>query len=304
MKVFITGASGWIGTATTTQLIQHGHTVLGLARSDASAQKLTALGAQVIRGDLSITSTLQSAARESDAIIHLGFHHDFSQYAQALQTDLAAIRAMGDAIAGSGKVFIGTSVVSGVGAKNYDTTMVRTEDWDDSKVEGGRIDAERVLFGIPGIRAAVVRLCPTVHGEGDQAFIPNLIEIAREKGFSAYVETGENLWPAVHVQDAATLFRLALESAKPGMRLHAVAETVTYKSIAEAIAKKLSIPTKSITQEDAVHTLGFLGMVIAANAPASSELTQKWLNWKPTHKKLLENLSEDYYFKPMKRNIF
>ncbi|KAI9097076.1 NAD-dependent epimerase/dehydratase [Phlyctochytrium arcticum] len=304
MRVFVTGASGWIGTPTTKELIKHGHTVIGLARSDASAKKIESLGAQVIRGDLNDTDILKKAAAEADGVIHLGFVHDFTNYAAGIKTDLDAIQAIGEAIQGTGKPFIGTSAVSGFNIQNYDVRQVRTEDFDDSKVEGGRMDGERAVLSIPGIRAAVVRLCPTVHGEGDHGFVPNLIEAARELGYSAYIGEGDNIWPAVHVNDAAALYRIALESAKNGSRLHAVATNIPFKSIAEAIGKKLNVPTKSLTPEEAGAKIGFLGMAAGLWCPASSDLTQKWLDWKPTDKTLLEDLTHDYYFKPQKRTIF
>jgi len=298
MRVFVTGASGHIGSPVVTELLESGHTVVGLARSDQSAAKLAAAGAEVHRGDLDDVEGLATAAADADGVIHLAFKHEAmatGDYASAVAADLRALEVIGQALAGTGKPLVSTSgtlMVAGLG---------RTATENDTRESGPRVDAENAVIALAdrGVRPSVIRLPPTVHSSLDHhGFIPMLIGIARDKGVAGYVGDGANRWNAGHTLDAAHLYRLALESAPAGSRLHAVGdEGVPFREIAENIGRHLGVPAVSIVPEDAAGHFGFLGPLVALDAPVSSALTQELLSWKPTHPGLIEDLDEGHYFR-------
>jgi nucleoside-diphosphate-sugar epimerase len=292
MRVFVTGASGFIGSAVVRELIGAGHQVVGLARSDASAEAVTTAGAQVRRGDLEDLDGLRAGASASDAVIHLAFVHDFTDYARAAETDQRAIEALGGALAGSDRPFV---VASGIAIVS--PGRVATED-DAASPESPRAsEAAALAFTDRGVRVSVLRLPPTVHGEGDHGFVPRLIDIAREQGFSAYPGDGSNRWPAVHRLDAAHLFRLALEQAPAGARLHAVAEDgVPVRDIAEVIGRRLNLPVTAVGVEDAMSHFGWLGAFFALDLPASSTLTRERFDWHPVQPELILDLEKGHYF--------
>ena len=289
MRVFVTGATGFIGTAIVQELIGAGHQVLGLARSDASAQKLTDAGAEVLRGDLEDLDSLRSGASQSDGVIHAGFIHDFTRFAEVCVVDKIAIETIGEVLAGSNRPFIVTS-----GTALVSPGKLATEDIKPP-VNPGRPRASEQTGDLVG--AASVRLSPSVHGNDDKhGFVPILVNIAKEKGFSAYIGEGLNRWNAVHRLDAAHLFRLALENTVPCARYHASAEeAITVRSIAEALGKQLNIPVKSITPEAAAEHFGWFAHMAAIDCPASSKWTQKTLSWHPTHSTLLTDIENGIY---------
>ena len=299
MRVFVTGASGHIGSALVPELLNAGHEVVGLARSDQSAATLAAAGADVRRGDLDDLDGLGEAAAAADGVVHLAFKHEdmrAGDFAGAVGADLRAIETFGDALAGTGKPFVGTSGTlllahAGLG---------RTGTEADTLEGGPRIDAENavVAFAGRGVRPSVVRLPPTVHSSLDHhGFVPALIAIARETGTAAYVDDGSNRWPAGHTLDAAQLYRLALEAAPAGSRLHAVGdEGVPFREIAAVIGRHLNLPVVSIAPEQADAHFGFLGSLVSLDNPTSSLQTQELLGWKPTHPGLIEDLDEGHYF--------
>ena len=287
MKVFVTGATGFIGTAIVQDLIGAGYQVLGLARSAASAQKLVDAGAEVLRGDLEDLESLKNGAAQADGVIHAGFIHDFTRFAEVCEVDKVAIKTIGDVLAG--RPFIvtsGTALVSPGQLATEDIKPPVNPGWPRASEQAG--DA---------VGAATVRLSPSVHGDDDKhGFVPILVSLAREKGFSAYIGEGQNRWNAVHRLDAAHLFRLALENAEPGARYHASAEeAITVKSIAEAIGKQLNIPVKSINPDDAAEHFGWFAHMAAIDCPSSSSWTQQTLNWRPTHSTLLADIENGIY---------
>jgi len=296
MKVFVTGASGFVGSAVVKELLNTGHQVLGLARSDESAMQLKQAGAAVHWGDLTQPESLIDAVTMADAVIHLGFVHDFSRFKDMCELDGKLIETIGEALVGTQKPFIITSAL-GVIAKNgiiteYDQAITSPTP---------RIATERAAEKVAakGVRVSVIRLSPVVHDVEDRGgFIPILIRIAREKGLSAYINEGANLWPAVHRQDAALLYRLVLEkTADAGIRYHAVAENgIPFKLIAEAIAKQMDIPAVSIPLEKAALHFGWIAHFAQFSMPASGEITQQVLAWKPKHPALMEDLEGDTYF--------
>ncbi|RZU11000.1 nucleoside-diphosphate-sugar epimerase [Kribbella rubisoli] len=299
MRVFITGASGHVGSGLVPELLQHGHSVTGLARSDASAAKLTEWGADVVRGDLDDLDALRAAADASDGVVHLAFRHDWmmtGDRAGAAETDLAAIRAMAEVLAGTDKPLVGTS---GTGLLSY-AGLDRPGTEDDTMPSGYRIDAENFLVdaAAKGIRTSVVRLPPITHSELDTSgFAPSMITFARKNGFAAYVGDGANRWPSVHTLDAAWLYRLALESAPAGSRLHAVQdEGITVRRISEAIGQGVNLPARSITLEQAPEYLGFLAHFATLDNPTTATRTTELLDWHPTHPALLDDLSKPFYF--------
>jgi nucleoside-diphosphate-sugar epimerase len=297
MRVFITGATGHLGSALVPELLQHHHEVVGLARSDASAARLTGWGADVVRGDLDDLDTLRSTAEAADGVVHLAFRHDAMQVGDmpgAADSDLAAVRAIADVLAGTDKPLVGTSgtgLLAGAGLDRPGTE-------DDTLPSGYRIDAENFVVDLAGkgIRSSVVRL-PIVHGPLDTGFIVSLIEFARRNGFSAYIGDGANRWSSVHTEDAARLYRLALESAPAGTRLHAVHDGgVEFRQIAEAIGRGLDLPTRAITADQAPEYVGYLAHFATIDNPTTATLTRELLNWQPTEISLLEDLALGHYF--------
>ncbi len=299
MRVFVTGASGHIGSAVVPELLAAGHQVVGLARSDASAAALEAAGAEVHLGNLDDPEDLGRAAATADGVIHLAFNHEWMRtgsFEDAIATDRNAIEAMGNALAGTGRplaIASGTMLLAqlGLGRPGLESDVAQA---------GPRVGTENAVIAMAerGVRSSVVRLCPTVHSSLDHhGFIPTLIATARDKAVAGYVGDGSNRWPAVHTLDAARLFRLAIESAPAGSRLHAVGdEGVPFKEIAGAIGRGLNLPTASISADDAAGHFGFLGAFVQVDNPASSAFTQELLGWKPEHPGLIEDLGERHYF--------
>jgi len=294
MRVFVTGATGFIGSAIVQELIAAGHQVLGLARSDASAGALAQIGVEAHRGDLSDTESLAAGARACDGVIHTAFIHDFSQFEANVETDRRAVEALAGALEGSDKPLV---IASG-------TLMVAhahpaTERDAPMSLAMPRAASEATVLAAArrGVRGSVVRLPPTVHGAGDHGFVPRLIAAAREKGVSPYVGDGENRWPAVHRLDAARLFHLALERAEPGSRLHAAAEEgIPMRTIAQAIGQGLGVPVRSLAGEEAPAHFGFLAAFVAMDNPTSSALTRQTLRWDPREAGLLTDMGESGYF--------
>lgn len=294
MRVLVTGASGFIGSAVVPELRGAGHEVVGLARSDASAATVEALGAEVLRGSLEDLDVLRRGATEADAVVHLAFIHDFSQFDRSAAVDRAAIEALGEALAGTGKPL---AIASGTGL--LAPGRLATE--EDLPVSTGHTGARAanadlaLSFAHRGVRSSVVRLTPTVHDAGDKGFIPMVVGIAQEKGVSAYVGDGSQRWPAVHRRDAARLFRLAIEQAPAGSVLHAVGEEgVPLREVAELIGTRLGVPVTSIAPEQAMGHFGFLGGFLSHDMPASSALTCERLGWEPTGIGLLEDMAANY----------
>ncbi|WP_367867022.1 SDR family oxidoreductase [Pedobacter sp. WC2423] len=294
MRVFVTGATGFVGTAIVQELLNAGHQVLGLARSAASAKKLTDAGAEVHRGDLEDLDSLRSGATQADGVIHAGFIHDFTRFAEVCEVDKIAIETIGRILAGSDRPFIvtsGTALISPGKLATENIIPPVNPDWPRASEQ----TADAVA--VSGIRAATVRLSPSVHGDEDKhGFIPILVNIAKEKGVSAYVGEGQNRWNAVHRLDAAHLFRLALENATSGARYHASAEeAITVKTIAEAIGKQLNIPIISVAPEVAAEHFGWFSHMAAIDCPTSSQWTQEHLNWHPTNVSLLTDIENGIY---------
>jgi nucleoside-diphosphate-sugar epimerase len=292
MRVFVTGASGFIGSAVVSELIATGHQVLGLARSDSSADVVEAAGAQVHRGDLEDLESLRVGAETADGVIHLAFNHDFTDYPGAAQTDRRAIDTLGGVLAGSGRPFV---VTSGLAGFALGRTMTEEDAVDPDSPRASEQAA--LAFTSRSVRVSVLRLPPSVHGDGDHGFVPRLIDIAREKGIAAYPGDGTNRWPAVHRLDTAHLFRLALESAPAGARLHAIGDKgVPVREIAGVIGRHLGLPVTSIASEVAVDHFGWLGVFFSLDVPASSTITRELLGWRPTRPGLLDDLEQGHYF--------
>ncbi|GAB3864616.1 SDR family oxidoreductase [Hymenobacter segetis] len=292
MRVFITGASGFIGTAIVQELLGAGHHVLGLARSNESAEKLIAAGAEVHRGSLDDLDSLRRGAAASDGVIHLAYNHNFIEYEAAGQTDRHAIEALGETLAGSDRALVVTAGLAGF-------NLGRPVTEEDSAAASPRMSEVAALaLAAQGIRASVIRLAPSVHDRGDQGFVPTLINIARQTGVAAYVGEGLNRWPAVHRLDAARLFRLALEQGTAGARYHGAAdEGIPMRDIAAIIGRHLNLTVVSKTPEEAAAHFGWMGRFVGMDASASSALTQQRLGWHPTQPGLLADLEEGDYFR-------
>jgi nucleoside-diphosphate-sugar epimerase len=298
MRVFVTGASGWIGSAIVPELQAAGHQVAGLARSDASAAALAAAGAEVVRGTLDDLDTLRSAAAQADGVIHAAFKHDVAfsgDFPAAIAADRAAIETLGAALAGTDRPLL---IASGTGA--IAPGQVVTEDTQpggSDHAAAGRMDNERLLLSLPGVRTVSVRLPPTVHGAGDHGFVARIVAAARDSGESSYIGDGTNRWAAVHRSDAARVFRLGLEQAPARSVLHAIGEEgVPLRAVAEAIGRGLGLPVTSLDPADASARFGFLGGFLGADLPASSAKTQALLGWTPSGPTLLEDLASGAYF--------
>lgn len=294
MRILVTGASGWIGSASVKELIAAGHHVLGLARSDASAERIAALGAEAVRGSLDDPASLRGAAAQAEGVVHLGYNHDFSQMAAAAQTDRAAIEAFADVLQGTGGPLLIAGGIQGLAAGRVGTEA----DMPQAQSHPRNANAAYTLgLAERGIRSMVVRFAPTVHGAGgDHGFVAVLARIAREKGVSGYIGEGRNRWPAVHRLDAGKLVQLAIDTATPGSVLHAVAEEgIATRDIAAALGRFLDVPVESIPPERAQLHFDWLGMFFAADAPASSARTRALLGWEPRQATLLEDIAAGHY---------
>ncbi len=297
MRVFVTGATGFVGSAVVQELLQAGHQVVGLARSDSAAKSLIAAGAALQRGDLEDFESLRSGVASADGVIHTAFIHDFSRFKEVCDIESHAIEAIGSALAGSNRPLLITSgtalVTPGRLATEEDVSVFTPDDFP-------RVATEQAALALAerGVRVSLVRLSPSVHGEGDHGFVPTLIQIARDKGVSAYVGDGANRWTAVHRLDAAHLYRLVLEKGSAGARYHAVDEQgIALRDIAEVIGRCLNIPVVSKSPEEAADHFGWFTQFAGLDCPASSKLTQERLGWRPVQPSLLTDLGQGSYFK-------
>ncbi|HEY0123783.1 MAG TPA: SDR family oxidoreductase [Rhizobium sp.] len=292
MRVFVTGATGFIGSAVVKELIAVGHQVLGLCRSDEKAAALVAAGAEVVRGSLEDLESLKDGAARSDSVIHLAFNHDFSKLVANCEDDRRVITALGSVLAGSGRPLI---VTSGTGMVNTVPGQPATEDGTvitSAMIPRAASEEAAAAVAADGVNVSVVRL-PQVHDTVKQGLVTYAIAMAREKGVCAYVGNGHNRWPAAHVLDAARLYRLAIEKAEPGAKYHAVAEEgVPLRDIAEVLGRRLKLPVKSITPEEAEAYFGWLAMFAGLDVPASSAQTRKKLGWQPTGPRLIADLEQ------------
>lgn len=295
MRVFVTGATGFLGSAVVHELRGAGHQVVGLARSDEAAASLAAAGVEVRRGDLDDPDGLTRGAADSDGVIHTAFVHDFADFGGAVRTDRRAIEALGEALVGSDRPLVVTSATGFLPAGR----LVTERDVPDPGSTNPRGASEPVALAYAerGVRVSVLRL-PLVHGEGDHGFLPTLVGIARAKGLSAYPGDGANRWPAVHRLDAAHLFRLALEAAPPGARLHGVAEEgVPFLEVAEVIGRHLKLPVTAVSAEEAEGHFGWLSHFVSLDTRAGSALTRRWLGWRAVGPGLIRDLEEGHYFR-------
>lgn len=293
MHVFVTGATGLIGSALVPELLGAGHSVVGLARSDASADRLTRAGADVLRGELNDLEILRRGATGADGVVHLAFVHDFGDFAASVRADAAAITAMGEALEGSGKPLVTTSGLLGLPSDRVATER-------DSASPARLSESSTLPFAGRGVRAVSVRLAPSVHGPTDRhGFVPALVDIARQQGSAAFVGDGSNHWPGVHVLDAATLFRLALEAAPAGSLLHGAGdEGVPTREIAERIGRGLDLEVTSVAPEAAADHFGWMAPFFSMDVRASHAVTSELLGWEPTQAGLLEDLDAGFYFEP------
>ncbi|MEO3807941.1 SDR family oxidoreductase [Sphaerisporangium sp. B11E5] len=301
MRVFVTGASGWIGSAVVPELIGAGHEVIGLARSDASAAALTAAGAQVRRGTIDDLDELRRGAEAADGVIHLAFKHDVAfsgDFAGAAGADRLAVDTFGEALAGSDRPFVLASGMLGLTPGRVATERDSAGEIPETGLRTRQGTARAAIaFASRGVRSSALRLPPTVHGQGDKGFMAVLIGVARGRGVSGYVGDGSQRWPAAHRIDAANLFRLALEQAPAGSVLHGVAdEGVPLLDVAEVIGRHLDLPVVSVRPEDAGEHFGWLGAYLSADSPASSALTRELLGWRPTQIGLIDDLDKGHYF--------
>ncbi|CAB3806571.1 SDR family oxidoreductase [Paraburkholderia fynbosensis] len=294
MRIFLTGATGFIGSALVPELIEAGHQVIGMTRSDAGAQALAAAGAEVHRGTLEDTATLRSGAEKADAVIHLAFDHDFSRFVENCEKDKRVIAALGAALAGSDRPLL---ITSGTGIGSRADGQPATEDVFNTQHPNPRIGSELAGHALldSGINVSVMRL-PQVHNPSRQGLITPLIQLVREKGVCAYVEEGQNRWPAAHLSDVVRLYRLAIEKGETGARYHAVAEEgVSVREIAQALGRGLSVPVVSITREEAPAHFGWMAMFATLDMPASSAQTRARLGWQPEGPTLISDLNEARY---------
>ena len=293
MRIFVTGATGFIGTAIVRELIDGGHHVLGLARSESAARSLVTAGADVQRGSLEDLESLRSGATAADGVIHAAFIHDFANYGPAAEADRRAIEALGSALAGSDRPLI---VTSGTLLAQRQGPLATEEDAHNPNFPRKSEDAALALAK-RGVRASVLRLSPSVHGNGDHGFVPRLISVAREKGVSAFIGDGRNRWPAVHRLDAAHLYRLVLEKGSAGATYHGVAdEGIPAREIAEAIGRGLNVPVVSKSSEEAADHFGWIARFFGIDCPASSAQTQQQLGWRPVQPGLIADLNAEHYF--------
>ena len=296
MRVFVTGATGFIGSAVVRELLEAGHKVVGLARSDASAASLRKAGVEVHRGDLEDLDSLRSGADAADGVIHTAFNNNFSDYQGVADADRLAVETLGEALAGSGRPLVVTSVTTLLTQGRIGTEDEPPDPSSPSVVRMGS-EVAAVSMAEQGVRTAAVRLPPSVHGERDHGFVPTLIDVARNKGVSAYLGDGSNRWPAVHRLDVAHLYRLALENAAAGTRVHAVAdEGIPFRDIAEVIGQNLGVNVEAMSSDEAADHFGWLAMFVPIDNPMSNSLTQERLGWCPREAGLLADMSESGYF--------
>ena len=299
MRIFVTGASGWIGSEVVAELIAADHEVLGLARSDASAEAVAAAGAEVRRGEIGDLDVLRAAAAESDGVVHLAFRHDIAfsgDFETAVNSDLAAIEALGGALAGTDRPL---AIASGVAGLKPSTLATERDMGQPGPGPAGRVLNERAALALAdrGVRSISVRFAPTVHGDGDNGFIAMIVAADRKAGSAAYIGEGNNRWAAVHRSDAARLVRLGIEGAPAGSVLHAVGEEgVATRDIAGVIGLGLELPVTSITPEQAEAQFGFLAGFLALDMPVSNAITRELLSWEPSGPGLVADLEQGHYF--------
>ena len=295
MRVFVTGATGFVGSAVVQELLASGHSVLGLARSDEGAAALAATGAEVHRGSIYDIASLQAGAEQADGVIHTAFNHDFSKFKENCETDRGVINGLGEVLAGSDRPLL---ITSGTGLLTPGRLVTEDDDYAAGSDKIPRVASEEAAAAVKaqGANVSVIRLPPSVHGDGDHGFVPLLIGVAREKGAAAYIGEGRNRWSAVHRSDAAKVYRLALERGVPA-RYHAVAEDgVQFRKIAEVIGSRLGVPVVGKSPEEAAAHFGWFAHFAQLDNHASSALTREWLGWNPTGPGLIEDLDRPAYF--------